>query len=474
MELWVDKYSPKKPNEILGNESSVKKIVTWLGNFKTTQKVKMLLLIGKPGVGKTTTINVIADALGYTLKEYNASDSRSAKMVKEILIDNTSLDGYFFGMKPNTHKNISENKNTHKMSSKQLILMDEVDGMEAAGMTELINMSKQSKHPIICICNVETTSVRKLNSSHAEKIRFYPVPLHQIVKRMKLILKQEKITVADKHVVEIVESCDGDVRKTLNELQYHTFNTNVVTVRSSTNPEEDFQVPNDTIFGTVNSLITNRRSLNINQALEYYYSDHFMVPLFIQENYPCAIKDDWSEKTLENLSEISESISIGDQVGKKIFESQHYSLMPHHGLCTTVAPVFKYETTPKRVAFPASLGKASTAEKNRKISTKLSASISKIPNASSSINSETVHQIAGIFCDLLQTKGKDGIPQVLAYLKAYNLDIEDYKNIMSMTGMDSKKIDSKVKSALTRAYKTVTKSTNKNTRGRKNKKQKKQ
>jgi len=48
--------------------------------------------------------------------------------------------------------NLDRSKNLHK----SLIIMDEVDGMSSGdrgGITAIINMIKNTKIPIICICN---------------------------------------------------------------------------------------------------------------------------------------------------------------------------------------------------------------------------------------------------------------------------------------------------------------------------------
>jgi len=58
------------------------------------------LLSGPPGVGKTTTVQVVCKELGYDLVEFNASDTRNKTLLKEAvsgLLSNTSMKDYVTG-----------------------------------------------------------------------------------------------------------------------------------------------------------------------------------------------------------------------------------------------------------------------------------------------------------------------------------------------------------------------------------------
>ena len=69
----------------------------------------------------------------------NASDSRNKGSLNEVLGPATRQMSLF--------------------SKGKLILMDEVDGMQPAGITELIKLSKKAKCPIVCLCNFESNII---------------------------------------------------------------------------------------------------------------------------------------------------------------------------------------------------------------------------------------------------------------------------------------------------------------------------
>lgn len=93
---------------------------------------------GPPGVGKTTTVQLVCEHLGYDTIEFNASDTRSKKLLQvEVaeLLKNKTLHGYFNG------------RNT-SLTEKQVLVMDEVDGM-AGSVLFLGNVVLSTKTQII-------------------------------------------------------------------------------------------------------------------------------------------------------------------------------------------------------------------------------------------------------------------------------------------------------------------------------------
>ena len=105
-QLWVDKYKPTSMKRIIGQtteRSNAPKLFNWLKNWQkfygansngvkkswndqdTGSTFKCALLSGPPGIGKTTTATLVANEAGYTYIEFNASDSRSKKLLDKVL-----------------------------------------------------------------------------------------------------------------------------------------------------------------------------------------------------------------------------------------------------------------------------------------------------------------------------------------------------------------------------------------------------
>lgn len=72
--------------------------------------------------------------------------------------------------------------------------MDEVDGMSSGdrgGVAAIINMIKNSKIPIICICNDRSSDKIRSLAGHCLDIKFHKPHKGMMVKRIKEILISE-------------------------------------------------------------------------------------------------------------------------------------------------------------------------------------------------------------------------------------------------------------------------------------------
>ena len=130
-QLLVDYFAPTNYKEMCGNKKEFIIISNYFRNFKTefegTKKKKVFLLTGKPGIGKSTLVNLAAKFHKLRVIEYNASNVRSASKLKETLYGEV----------------------ISKFFQRPIFLIDEVDGMsknkDRGGMAMMIEIIKRTK-----------------------------------------------------------------------------------------------------------------------------------------------------------------------------------------------------------------------------------------------------------------------------------------------------------------------------------------
>ena len=85
-EIWFEKYRPKSIDDLVISNTKKDLIRQWFTDFQAgTTSQFAILLIGPPGLGKTTLAHIILHEFKYHVKEFNASDIRSKALIEENL-----------------------------------------------------------------------------------------------------------------------------------------------------------------------------------------------------------------------------------------------------------------------------------------------------------------------------------------------------------------------------------------------------
>jgi replication factor C subunit 1 len=372
--LWVDKYKPKKVNEIIGNKSNVQKITQWLKDwyeihvYKTKEKpkfvfggdflgAKCVLVSGPPGIGKTSMVHLISESLQYDIQEMNASDERNKSTIdKKILSSQTHTIFKYFEKK-----------------SKKVMIMDEVDGMSTSdrgGISSLISLLKVSKHPIICICNDRNKPALKSLINHCLDIRVSRPDKRDILKRMVEISNKENVDIEGDEMEKMIEKSGNDIRNVIHQLQMYSYTNQKIqgdpSLKSSDQMKKD-DLSNISIFESSKMILSNKTPFQTRYDL--YFNDYDMTSLFIQENYLSSIPSKKEEipklKSMADASELLSQMDMVDSYSMKNTGMKDWTSLPYSaGLTASVASVTGgFLSFPQ---FPQYLGKYSTQRKRQR------------------------------------------------------------------------------------------------------------
>ncbi|KAF5269164.1 hypothetical protein FQR65_LT02464 [Abscondita terminalis] len=470
---WTDKYKPKSVKNIIGQQtdkSNMRKLLHWLENWfknhgsKNKPKLtkpspwaksddgayfKAALLSGPPGVGKTTTATLVAKELGFDVVEFNASDTRSKKLLHEEvsqLLSTKSLAGYFNG--------------GDAPSSKHVLLMDEVDGMagneDRGGVQELIALIKNSNIPVICMCNDRNHPKIRSLSNYCFDLRFARPKLEQIKGAMMSVCFKEGVKINSETLTEIINSAGMDIRQILTHLSLWTADENGN--EDIKGPKKDSPIGPWEVCRKVFSS-EEHKSSSISDRERLFFFDYSIAPLFVQENYLNVMPHAPKKDHLKLFAAAANSISMGDVVDSKIRQSNNWSLLSVEAMCYSVLPgTLLSGHVNARIDFPGWLGKNSKRNKFTRLLGELQAHMRTSISANrSEVNLDYISPIRRGITEPLAKKGSDGIDDAIEVMHAYNLLREDLDSILELAQWPRQNdpmnmVESKVKAAFTRSY----------------------
>ncbi len=198
--MWSEKHRPKQIIDMVGNEEARKSFVDWIIKWK--KGAKPILLVGPPGIGKTTLAQLAAKEFSYDVIGMNASDVRNKSNIEELLsplLGSTSLLG------------------------RPMIFIDEVDGIHGrsdfGGVEALLKILKEPTVPIILAANSDDSDKMKNIKKTAKTIYLKPVPPRLLGLYLGKVLKEEGAKLSPGTTIKVIVECRGDIRSMLNMAQ---------------------------------------------------------------------------------------------------------------------------------------------------------------------------------------------------------------------------------------------------------------
>ena len=291
--MWSEKYRPQIISDMIGNEESRAAILEWFAKWK--KGTKPLLLVGPPGIGKTTIAYLVAKQFGYDMIGLNASDVRSKSRINEIL---TPILG-----------NVS-------VLGTPMIFVDEVDGIHGrgdyGGAAALVDILKEPTVPIILAANNDTLDKMKNIKKAVKTISFKKIPPRLLRVYLENILKKEGTKLSPGSLIKVVDKSCGDIRSMINLTQ--SFVTGF-------NPQTEISFERINVEDGVNAFF---KANSIEEARSVLYSIQIDPRQKINAFYSSIITSELDNSTLAKYLEI---ISDADMLYGKIMKTQNWRLL---------------------------------------------------------------------------------------------------------------------------------------------------
>ncbi len=348
-DLWVDTYKPKALKEVIGHAAMIKDLQTWLakwGSGSGATVPKAALLTGPPGIGKTTVAHLLAKEAGYVITEYNASDERSAKAIREVFEKMAKLS---------TLPTIGSN------AAKRILILDEVDGMSAGdrgGVAEIAKWIREGvAFPILCLANDRSSPKLKGLAALCFDCRFTRPQKATIAKALVGRLRpMEGIPLDIAMVEEMCERNGNDIRSILNSLQ---FSSDTLGGEKDETLRMDPFSATGRLFGTAATLAEQETAA---------FVDHSFVPLMVHEGYLGAAEKcrDGKAASLEAAAKAADRLGEWDILDARIHRTQAWGLLPA-AMMSVVGAAKAANGPPPYQIFPQWLGKNSKRGKHQRL-----------------------------------------------------------------------------------------------------------
>jgi len=330
---WAEKYRPKTLDDIYISSDTKQKIKKWINEFGIKKKKfnNCLILHGPPGIGKTCLANIILNNNDYDLIEFNSSDIRNQKILKEK-IEKINGNVNILNFMCNKIKKIG-------------IIIDELDGISnekgaLKELTSIINNTKKYSSPFICTTNTMSKKIDTLKKKSLY-IKINTPGLTIIKQFINKICNEESLEISKNVKEAIAKNSQLDFRRVVVLMEY-LFNYKHIY-------DEDELL--DTIYNYDKKNIANTSYEATDKLLNTYYKDvspiveidKSTIGYLFYENFTQFIiqnKTNTNKEKLKAITTIYNNFLDADILDNNIYIKQYFYLNNYNNYIKFNIPMY--------------------------------------------------------------------------------------------------------------------------------------
>jgi len=425
---WTEKYRPKTLSEVVGNPSAMSDLELWAKSWaKGIPEKRAVVLIGSPGIGKTSSAIALANDMKWDIIEMNASDQRTAAAIENVALRASNFNSL----------GIDEEYKGSNKGRMKLIVLDEADNLfgnaDRGALPAINELIKTSKQPVILIVNDFYALSKKSSTVKTDTIQISlrkPVA-KTIAAALKKIADSEGVAADGAVLAKIAENSNGDMRAAVRDLESLSHGRDTIDISSAKLLQE--RIVSKDMYAVLDRMFRKNDPFGARAALSDVDIDPGTAMLWVDENLPYEYTEHG------DLVRGYEKLARADVFLGRVSRRQYFGLWSYATeMMTAGVSVSKMSgrTSSERLRFPMYLMKMSRSKSMRSVKTSLCRKVAVYLHTSSkrvemdiiTPLKEMARNDPGIRVALVKNAGLE--PEELGYLIDAKIDSKIIKDTM--------------------------------------------